>query len=170
MSTSIEGRVNIGEWVKPRTINVARARYINVTKGNIQRINDSFRNPKTEEDYILVAGDEIKEAENYLEALKGIKVGDYIQVVSGEIDKIVILPEVEHPEEVESYSGIVKAERDLNKNWKFHLDCPSAKVSREEAKEYTENMLATYQGRVDFYKKRLKEFKTRRWWNFIKCF
>ena len=54
------------------------------------------------------------------------------------------------------------------KNWKFLLDCPNAKISREEAKKYTEDVLVSYEARVSFYKKRLKEFKSRRWWNFIK--
>jgi hypothetical protein len=168
MGTSIDEKVKVGEWIRPSMNHISHALYINVTQRNIQRINDSFKDPKTRDNYIRVEGDEIKNAENYLEALKGIKPGDYIRVVSGEIDKIVVIPKVEHPDEVESYSGIVKAERDLVKNWKFLLDCPNAKISREEAKKYTEDVLVSYEARVSFYKKRLKEFKSRRWWNFIK--
>jgi hypothetical protein len=82
MGTNIEMRVKIGDWVKPSTNSVSLAKYINVTERNVHKINESFKNSKTKNNYVLIEGEEIKDAENYLEALRGIKIGDFILPVN----------------------------------------------------------------------------------------
>jgi hypothetical protein len=151
MGTSIDGKVKVGEWVKPVSPGISHAKYINVTKNNVEKINEN-RNT-----YLSVTGDEIKDAENYLEALKDIKVGDFILPLNGRLDKIAKVPVIEDPLEVESYNGAVDTERKEKRNWRFLFDCPDVKFSKEEAKLYFLKQRKRSLEEIRYFEKILKD-------------
>jgi|WetSurMetagenome_2_1015567.scaffolds.fasta_scaffold109402_2 hypothetical protein len=150
MGASIDEKVKVGEWVKPVSPVISHAKYINVTKKNVEQINEN-RNA-----YIPVTGDEVKAAEDYFEALKDIKVGDFILPLNGRLDKIAKVPVIEDPFEVESYSGAVDTERKEKRNWRFLFDCPDVKFSKEEAKLYFLKQRKRSLDEIKYFEKMLK--------------
>ena len=159
MEKTIERKFEVGDWVKPdKRVIKTDAKYINVTKNNVERLNTKSKYDSREA-YLLVEGDEIREAEKYLEALMNIKVGDYIKNVNGEIDKITGIPEIENKFEIDSYAlKAVDTEKNIAGSWMWMLFCPDAKVSREEAKRYTQSVLNLHKNMISFYENRLREF------------
>jgi len=152
MTKNVEGKLKVGDWIK-RPEHESAAKYINVTKRNVRRLNDDLEE-YGDCGFDKIKEEEIKKAENYLQELINLQEGDYIRFPGGSIDKISKLPKIKNSFDVESYIlKYIETEREGKLEYTL---CPGQKVSKEEAKKHFMQQKKAYQKIVSIFEEQLK--------------
>ncbi len=132
--------VDVGNWIKPSNGKIISIKYLQITPKNMEFYQGSNGNGSVKKDFVLVEEDEIKKAEEYLEKLLNLKIGDYIKGKKGFIhpwvDKISKIPKMKNPFDIQDY--IYDTINTKKGNWIWYLDAPYAIPSEEEIKNFYE--------------------------------
>jgi len=159
----LKQKFKIGDWIKSdpelKEHEKRNEKYINLVYEDHLKF---YNKPNVKRYFVKVEGDEIKLAEEYFEAIKNIKVGDYLELTNWNgrvIEKIIYVPSKpsEYVKSIDKYCGLNEVRTSGGYTPRL-AKCPDMKVSSEVAKDFFEKKLTEFQGEINKYKELLKDF------------